>query len=342
MSSFCPTCEDLRETRRDTWQETYKVRGQDITVPVSVEVCIECGEALGDDKQDQQIVTAAYDEYRRRHNLLHPEQIKEIRRMYRLSQKSFAALLGMSEATVNRYEHGSLQEQSHDNAIRACRDRQFFQDLLQRRGDLLSEWQRKRTEDALAGQETPNSAFLQALSEANGICMPVEVSERTGFRRLDYDRLAFVIVRLCQMLGEISTTVINKLLFYADFLNFKTTTVSMTGAAYRRLDYGPVLADYDGLLSRMEAEEILIRRERDYPKGYTGYYYQTGPNAATLGIELTPHEQKVLEHVTKTLGRLNAATISDRSHRESAWLNTEDRQLISYKEAANLSLTLAE
>jgi putative zinc finger/helix-turn-helix YgiT family protein len=340
MSSFCPTCEDLRETRREARQETYKVRGQEITVPVSVEVCTDCGEALGDDQQDQQIITAAYDEYRRQHHLLRPGEIKEIRERYRLSQKSFAALLGMSEATINRYEQGSLQEQSHDNAIRACQDPQFVRDLLQRHGDLLSQWQRKRVEETLAGQEAADSGCLLLQSETGWTGMPQEVSECTGFRRFDYDRFAFVVVRLCQMLGEISTTVINKLLFYTDFLNFKTTTVSLTGAAYLRLDYGPVPPEYDGLLSRMEAAGILIRRERDFPNGYTGYYYQTGPNADSLGVELTPHEQKVLEHVAGTLGRLNAKTISDHSHQESAWLNTEDKQLISYKEAATLSLTL--
>jgi len=342
MSKFCPTCEDYRETRQESREEAYKVRGQDIAVPVSVEVCSACGEALGNDEQDEQITTAVFDEYRRQHDLLSPEQIKEIRETYRLSQKSLANLLGMSEATINRYEKGALQDQSHDNAIRACKDPNFVRDLLLRHGDLLSPWQRRRTEEALAGQAPTSATFIEMLSEVSVISMPQELSERTGFRQFDYHRLAFVIVRLCQMLGEVSTTVINKLLFYADFLNFKTATVSLTGAAYRRIDYGPVLADYDGLLSRMEAEGILTRREREFTNGYTGYYFQVGPDAGSLGVELTAHEEKVVEHVARTLGQLNATTISARSHEESAWLNTEDRQLISYREAANLSLMLAE
>lgn len=342
MSSFCPTCEDLRETRRESREETYKVRGQDITVPVSVEVCANCGEALGDDEQDQQIIMAALDEYRRQHGLLSPDQIREIRQTYRLSQKSFARLLGMSEATINRYERGSLQEPSHDSAMRACKDPQFVRGLLQRRGDLLSPWKRKRVEAALAGQLPAAPVFLQALSETGWLCMPQEVSEHTGFRRFEYRRFSAVVTWLCSRLGKVSRTAVNKLVFYADFLNFRTATVSLTGAPYRRLQYGPVPANYGQLLDQMEADEYLTCTEVEYPNGSTGFYYQPGPKAGQLDVQFTQHERQVLERVSETLGGLTAKDISERSHKESAWQDTEDRQLISYQKAASLSLSLPE
>ena len=79
----------------------------------------------------------------------------------RLSQKSFAALLGMSEATINRHENGCLQEVTHDNILRACESSDYVRDLLTRRGNVLSARQREQVEQALAGQ-APLPANLES------------------------------------------------------------------------------------------------------------------------------------------------------------------------------------
>jgi putative zinc finger/helix-turn-helix YgiT family protein len=150
--AFCPSCEEYRATKAVERTERYKVRGRDIEVPVHCEVCAACGEQLGSDAQDKQVLDAVHAEYRSQMDFLTPERIREIRKRYRLSQKSLAALLGMSEATINRYEQGGLQDPAHDTAIRACEISKFARGLLERRGHLLSGWQRKRMEAALASQ----------------------------------------------------------------------------------------------------------------------------------------------------------------------------------------------
>jgi putative zinc finger/helix-turn-helix YgiT family protein len=342
MTQFCPTCEDYRATRTEEREETYTVRGRKLAVPVKAEVCAECGERLGSDEQDETVLGAVYEAYRREEDLLTPEQIKQIRKRYRLSQKSFAALLGMSEATVNRYEKGALQDQTHDTAIRACEKPEFVRNLLQRRGNLLSQWQRQRAEKALAGQAPAESDVPDWLDELELGFMPKEVSDRTGFRRFEQKRFAAVVLWFCRRLAPVSRTVINKLLFYADFLSFKTSTVSLTGSAYRRLQYGPVPTDYGPMLDWMEAAELLVCDEVAYPNGYTGYDYQVGPKAESLGVEFTAHEQAVLERVAGELGTLTAKAISDRSHEEPAWQNTEEKKIISYQQAMSLSLSLPE
>ena len=59
----------------------------------------------------------AYNEYRRRHKLLQPEEIKEIREQYGLSQRSFAKILNWGDKTVHRYENGSLQDKAHNSLL---------------------------------------------------------------------------------------------------------------------------------------------------------------------------------------------------------------------------------
>jgi putative zinc finger/helix-turn-helix YgiT family protein len=160
---FCPNCEDYRTSHVVERETTHRVRDLEITVPFKAPVCDVCGEILGDDALDQSILDAVHAEYRRRNDLLTPERIKELRQRYRLSQKSFAALLGMSEATINRYEQGGLQDTTHDTAIRACEKPEFMRDLLERRGRLLSDWQRERAEAALAGRASPAEDALERL-----------------------------------------------------------------------------------------------------------------------------------------------------------------------------------
>jgi len=339
---FCPNCEDYRETNVLEHAETYTVRGRKITVPVRSKYCSSCGESIGSDDVDQEVLNAVYAEYRRQADLLTPERIKEIRKRYRLSQKSLAALLGMSEATVNRYEQGGLQDQAHDVAIRACESPEFVRNLLGRRGHLLSDWQRKRVEQALAGAPEREEDWLDSIGHGKWIQAANEISDRTGFRRFDPRRFASVAIWFCTRLRQVSRTVINKLAFYADFLNFKSATVSLTGMAYRKAPYGPVPDDYDMLLGWMVAEGLILCTEVEFPDGNTGFYYKVGPNAHSLSIELSAHEKKVLEHVASELGGLTAKAISDHSHSEFAYRNTPDGQLITYQEAGSLSLSLRE
>ena len=336
MSEFCPICEDYCETKSEKVQKTFNVRGMDIEISVSNEACVSCGENLSSDQHDQQILDFVNSEYRKRTDLLTPERIKHIRSRYSLSQKCFALLLGMSEATINRYEKGNLQDQAHDTAIRACEDPKFVHSLLERRGHLLTDWQRDRVSKALAGEDASSSNFWVT----SGVSMLDEVSERTGFRHFDYNRFAYVVIHLCKDMGEICTTVINKLLFYSDFLNYKTTTVSLTGTAYRKLPYGPVPADYDGLLSKMESDELVEREEVVFANCNIGQYFKPGPKSESIQIELTRHEEEVLSFVSNEFKNISAKEISERSHSENAWLNTKDKELISYLEAQSLKLNM--
>ncbi len=342
IEDFCPNCEDYRTLIPVKRDESYTVRGEEITVTVDRMLCEECGESIGTDEQDQAVLDVIHSEYRRRMGLLSPQEIKGIHERYRLSQKSFAVLLGMGEATINRYEKGCLQDQMHDTAIRACQNPSVMLDILNLRGHLLTDWQRERAQSALTGQQEGAGNLQAYLQDGDCVCMPMERSDRTGYRLFDYERFARVVIWFCSQLRDVSRTTINKLTFYADYVNYRNASVSLTGTAYRRIKLGPVPADFDGLLCRMEFEGLLVREEREFPGGYVGHYYKPGPNADSVKVVFDEREQGVLEHVGSILGRLSATAISAKSHEETAWLETADGQLISYDHAMSLSLSLPD
>jgi putative zinc finger/helix-turn-helix YgiT family protein len=144
----CPMCEAEREFRRELRREEYRVRGEQIVLEVPRRVCRTCGEAAVDETFGDPTLKL-YEEYRRRHGLLSPQEIRAIRQRYDLSQEAFALLLGTSPATLARYEGGSLQDKAYDHLLRACENPAYVADLVRREGHALSLRQRHDVEAAL-------------------------------------------------------------------------------------------------------------------------------------------------------------------------------------------------
>lgn len=331
---FCPTCELERLFRREQRDRDFEVRGELVKLVMPLWVCAECGETVVDEEYGDPI-EKAFDAYREKHNLLKPAEIQDIRTQWGLSQAAFAALLGMSQTTINRYEQGSLQQEKEDELIRMCRSAEHIRGLIERRGDVLTERQRRGVEMALEG-----SSVARPSATWNGFfeTMPSEVTVRSGFRPFDFDRFAAAVVWLCDKIPVVTQTKLYKLLFYSDFICFRANSRSLTGALYKQMPYGPVPVAYDFLRSRLEAEDIVQICEKSYDNGRTGEEFLLGPRASQVDVAFDDDEQRVLEFVRRNLGRLSPSEISERSHSETAWKDTPPKEIISYEKAMELSL----
>lgn len=115
---YCPNCNKMMDSEVVERLETLSVCGEVIQLKVKMRVCKKCGEPLADDELDDISLKQFYDEYRRRNNLLFPNEIKKIREKYNMSQTEFAKLLGMGAKTITRYENGTIQDKTHDNLIK--------------------------------------------------------------------------------------------------------------------------------------------------------------------------------------------------------------------------------
>ena len=106
MMDYCEVCGREVETKIITRRESFNVCGEDIEVDAQVMVCAECGEELFNEELDSATLINAYNEYRRRHKLLLPEEIRKIREQYltenevALDEKQVAKLLD----TVDKLE----------------------------------------------------------------------------------------------------------------------------------------------------------------------------------------------------------------------------------------------
>jgi len=92
---------------------SYRVEIPALTVPR----CANCQTISIDDEADRHISPA----FRREARLLAPEEIRRGREKLGLTQKQFANLLGVGEATVSRWETGAqIQQRAMDRFLRLC------------------------------------------------------------------------------------------------------------------------------------------------------------------------------------------------------------------------------
>lgn len=137
--------------------------------------------------------------------------------------------------------------------------------------------------------------------------------------------------KLEAMIGYISSrsyniykTNLNKLLFYADLTSYYLRQVGMSGSVYYNRPFGPVADETEQIVNDMIADDKLKLVERTKT-------FESSPSA--MRPELENDEIKVLDWVLETYGNLGAGEISDLSHLERAYANTQPNEQIAYRYA---------
>jgi len=315
--------------------ETFPVRGEDTEVETQVAVCPECGDDLSIEELDRLALEKAFAEYRLRHGLLSPEEIRQIRERYGLSQRAFALVLGWGEITVHRYEAGSLQDPAHDTQLRMAADPRNMALLLSTNGGRLSPKQRARLEEALAAHESG------AATPIGRRCWPFmtrAADEFSGFRAFDEDRFAEMVVYFAGTSGVFRTK-LNKLLFYADFLSFKQSAVSISGAPYLAFQRGPVPYHYDWITD--DLEQLGELQTTEWASGEKSGEIISALRPVEVSVFSEP-ERRVLEFVRAHFAHATSKELTELSHAEAAYAETAPRQMISYRWAEKLTLSLAD
>lgn len=116
---------------------------------------------------DNATLTEAYNLYRRKHKLLMPAEIKQIREQYGLSQRSFAKLLNWGDKTIYRYENGSLQDKAHNSLLCFLKKPQNMRQYLNDNEIIIGESQKAKLLqriDQLENDENIGSAEISEYS----------------------------------------------------------------------------------------------------------------------------------------------------------------------------------
>ena len=333
MMEYCEVCGKEVETKIITRQETFKVCGEDITIDAQVLVCDECGEELFCEELDSATLVNAYNEYRRKHKLLLPDEIKKIREQYGLSQRSFAKLLNWGDKTIFRYENGSVQDKAHNSLLLFLREPENMRTYLTENEIALDERQKTKLLDTVEKLEQDTEYRVgRRFFELFFSRIPCE---ENGFKGFDYEKLCAMVLFFAHKSSELLKTMLMKLLNYSDMIFYKENGISMSGLKYAHLPYGPVPENFDMLLGKMTADHIA-HIEVFYDNGYEKH--QVIPECDIPEGVLSEEELEVLERIYIKFKDFGSVDISNYSHKEKGYSSTKKGEIISYSYAKDIQL----
>jgi putative zinc finger/helix-turn-helix YgiT family protein len=137
MQEFCLVCDYEDELPPIREPITITVRGEPNAATKEFYQCPNCGHAftssLGHDALDE-----AYREYRRRHGLLQPEEIRNWREQYGLTQQELSQLLGWEKTSLSKYENGALQEEHQDTLLKFALEPINLLQLIRRKPEAVN------------------------------------------------------------------------------------------------------------------------------------------------------------------------------------------------------------
>ena len=337
----CETCGPVRTTRIEKRTETYPVKGEDTTVLANVRVCGRCGKGVYDRALDSENLQTAYDLYRLNHHIISPAEIRSMRESYGLSQRSLGALLGWGEVTIHRYESGNLPDDAHSQVLRFIQDPFNMERMVKMYGHRLHQAARRRLTERLADrldQEAPGKV-VQVLAQSAGPSADIF----TGLREFSPQALMEMMVFYAAKPTGVLKTKLNKLLWYADFIHYRLHRISISGATYVHLPYGPVPDNYGAYLASLCDSGTLILDEIDF-----------GPDAAgehMIGEKLVAAREPradmlpktayaVLEAVYRNFRHTGSKEISRLSHEEAGYTETGHMEPISYEYADKIKVKI--
>ena len=156
-------------------------------------------------------------------------------------------------------------------------------------------------------------------------------NERISVPTLDVNKFKNVLLYIlerCAGKPNVGETVLYKLLYFCDFNYYELYEEHLTGAAYRKLPFGPVPQKIDSIIGQMmESSQIQRIKTAYFDKIQTRFI----PLVKADLTELRASEKEVIDKVIEQMGDWTATTISNYSHKDLPWEVSDEGEVISYE-----------
>lgn len=332
---YCDNCQKEVEAKIVERRSSYNFKGENFEIDERVLMCStnDCHEELYDEILDSATMATLVKMYEERIGLS-LEEIKSIRTQYSLSMDLFARILGWSKSTIVRYETGKyIPDASHLAILKQLKDHpESIDEYYKQNRHRFNDKEQEKINKLLSSSDQLN--VEKSLNDALNINYKLyEKTIETGYNSFNLTKLVNMILYFTQK--GVQKTKLMKLLFYSDFLHYKRNLLSITGTPYVRLPYGPVPKDYDLLLSTIE-KNAMIDIDYQFVNDYT--IININSIKEFDGTSFSEEELEILKVVENQFEGFGSVAISDFSHEEDGWKNTNDRDIISYDHAETLRI----
>ena len=291
--------------------------------------CDETGEKFEDEDFARLNYIQLINQYREKNNIPFTEQIIDLRKKYRLPASKMSEILGFGTNSYRQYEKGEIPSHSNSRLIQLAQDPGEFKKLLSLNKSLYQKTIDKtlRTIEGILTEEIKREFERQFEQYLLGSCMP---NSFTGYKCPSLTRFSNMVAFFAEKLQPWKTK-LNKLLFYSDFLMFKHTGYSISGAQYRAIPLGPVPNNYQSIYEYLATKNLVDITYNQFPDGGTGEMFRANPDYPFKSEIFTPGELEILETVLERFKDASTNEIIEISHQEKAWIeNKDERKLINY------------
>lgn len=328
LNIACPFCGESGKTTRIYKDENVEVRGVEISVTKVSRECSACSVQYESTK-DHDWKKEAFDKYRAVQGIPSSENIREWRREYDLTQADVSSLLGWGEATIGRYEKGSLPTEAQCKQLVSIMTEEGLFSALEEKPESIDYYKRLHLIDRMrpnAVRAKYKKIIQDIYSTSNEIF--------NGGRDFAFDKAAGLVSLLCE--HRETVTKFNKLMFYADFLAKRELGHSITGIQYARIKFGPVPENYGTLYDCMKEINVI---DIDEVTIFIHPAQVISPVELKYRDNLTDEEAGIAIKVREHFKKFNASEIADYSHLESAWIEVNNKDHIPYSYAEDLSIS---
>ena len=300
-------------------------------------LCEDSKEQFTNTELDEINLTQVYNQYREAHKLPFPDEVIAIREKYKLPAIKMAEVLGFGVNVYRNYEAGEVPSESNSRLIQLAKDPNKFKELVEISGVYSGENLNRISKniDKLIEEDRKNSFKISFHEYLLGSKQPDVYS---GYRKPCLEKLAEMVVFFTQEL-EPWKTKLNKLLFYADFLQFRKTCFAVSGVRYRAIDMGPVLNNFNSIFEYMVNNNNVDVYQTEFPDGKIGEQFKPNSGRIFNPDIFKEDELQTLQEVAKRFGKTGTNDIINISHKEKAWEENfkKGKQLISYNYSFDLT-----
>ncbi len=279
------------------------------------------GESWTTTELDEVNMNQVYNQYRVRHGIPFPDEVRALRKYYGLSALKMSDILGFGANQYRYYENGEIPSTSNARMLIAIRDKRTFLSFLEASAQII-------------GEQDCTKIYSRIMGLPQYVCPENQPSALSGYVSYSPAKIESAVKYFIKEMGGVFVTKMNKLLFYADFLCYRRKGYGLTGLKYSALPYGPVPENWGRVYDSIPG---IRMDEYVFPDMTSGIELNSGIES-DLNV-FDEMEVGVLKDVAEQFRNTKAGEISQISHKEKGWLdNYKSRVCINYSYAFDLSL----
>lgn len=307
---------------KETYVKEYHHKYNDIEFYSKRRFCSKCNNLVYDEELDNEASKKAI---REKNKILgvDPDKIIALRKKYNLTQEQFSKIIGCAKKTLISYEQGtSVPNDIYIVTLKMLLENpNIIKPMIESNLSRYSqeEYQKITSKLSIIYEEEDNKKENQELSKYN------------GYTEYSLSKVKNLMLYLSQ--NTILKTKLLKELFYCDFISYKNIGKSITGLEYKKYQFGPVPRNYEQILNKLiQSKSISLNLiiDSDYECNQISSIEK--PNTKDFAKE----ELDIINRVIKYFKNYSSKKIVDYSHKEKAFTDTKENNLISYDYAFDI------